>query len=131
MEKILLDTSILIEYLRLKEKRNSNLSQILKERNAFLTIPLVVVSEVFSGKSLEKKEVHKEINQLLNIFEVLDFNLEIAKKTGELRRIHELRLADAIIAATAIILDLPLATLNFKDFRKVAGLKLYQTPEHS
>lgn len=38
---------------------------------------------------------------------------------------HNLTLPDAFIAATAIFHDIPLYTLNKKDFRFIPGLRLY------
>ncbi len=44
---------------------------------------------------------------------------------GALGRGVSLSLIDAIIAATAIELNLPVATLNVKDFERVEELKIY------
>lgn len=41
-----------------------------------------------------------------------------------LRRNYRIKVPDAIVAATAKVLDLPLMTNNTEDFRRVAGLKL-------
>lgn len=38
---------------------------------------------------------------------------------------HKLSIPDAIIAATALVYDLELYTLNLKDFRFIPGLTLY------
>jgi predicted nucleic acid-binding protein len=43
---------------------------------------------------------------------------------------HKLSLPDALIAATALVHDLKLYTLNVKDFRFIAGLELYQSSSH-
>ena len=39
---------------------------------------------------------------------------------------HKLSIPDALIAATALIHQLELYTLNLKDFRYIPGLKLHQ-----
>jgi len=39
---------------------------------------------------------------------------------------HKLGLPDALIAATALVHDLELYTLNTRDFRFIAKIKLYQ-----
>jgi len=41
-----------------------------------------------------------------------------------LRRNYRIKVPDAIVAATAKVLGLPLMTNNTEDFRRVAGLKL-------
>jgi hypothetical protein len=38
---------------------------------------------------------------------------------------HKLSLPDALIAATALVYDVPLYTMNLKDFRFIPKLKLY------
>jgi predicted nucleic acid-binding protein len=40
---------------------------------------------------------------------------------------HKLSLPDALIAATALVHDLKLYTLDVKDFRFIAGLELHQS----
>ena len=39
---------------------------------------------------------------------------------------HKLSVPDALIAATAIVHDVELYTLNVKDFRFISNLRLYQ-----
>jgi hypothetical protein len=39
---------------------------------------------------------------------------------------HKVSIPDALIAATALVHDLELYTMNTKDFRFIAKLKLYQ-----
>ena len=41
---------------------------------------------------------------------------------------HGLLLADALIASTAIVADLPLATKNQRDYRPIEGLDLVPYP---
>jgi len=49
------------------------------------------------------------------------FNLEdaIKYKTVEIRKVHKIKLPDAIIAATALIYNLILITRNIKDFKDI------------
>ena len=39
---------------------------------------------------------------------------------------HKLTIPDALIASTAIVNEIDLYTLNYKDFSFIAGLNLYQ-----
>ncbi|MBI4984694.1 MAG: type II toxin-antitoxin system VapC family toxin [Rhodocyclales bacterium] len=48
----------------------------------------------------------------------------VVATTIALRRSTRLRVPDAAIAATALVLDLPLATSNLDDFKAVDGLRL-------
>ena len=48
----------------------------------------------------------------------------IVEKAIEVRRSKKMSLGDAFIAATALILDEPLFTSNFDDFKHIKDLKL-------
>jgi len=60
------------------------------------------------------------------IEEAMIFELEkaIKIKTAEIRKVHKIKLPDAIIAATALIYNLTLITRNAKDFKNIDGLKI-------
>lgn len=69
------------------------------------------------------------LDALLPQFEVLDFGSDeidayaaIIARTGFSKR----KVADRMTAATALVQDLPLVTLNGKDFRDVPGLSLVE-----
>ena len=59
------------------------------------------------------------IKKLSTVFPVTE---EVADKAIELRRAQRIKLADAIIASTALVNDLSLATRNLQDFKSVPGL---------
>jgi predicted nucleic acid-binding protein len=67
----------------------------------------------------------KQINELLNDCLVVSLNNNIKKEYIELRKKYRLKLADAIIAATAITLNIPLITSD-KQFAIVKELNLIQ-----
>jgi predicted nucleic acid-binding protein len=48
----------------------------------------------------------------------------VVRRAISLRQERKMGLADSIIAATALVQDLPLVTRNVDDFKHVAGLKL-------
>jgi predicted nucleic acid-binding protein len=50
-------------------------------------------------------------------------NNRLKEKYIEIRKTHSLKLADSIIAATAIVFDLPLITAD-KQFKNIKRLKL-------
>ena len=56
--------------------------------------------------------------------EVLPVNDAVAEAAILLRRVRRMKLGDALIAATALLYDLPLVTRNVDDFKHIAGLKL-------
>jgi len=54
---------------------------------------------------------------------IIDINPSIKNTTIEIRQKHKVKLPDAIIAATANSLDLPLVTAD-KDFKTIEDLTL-------
>ncbi|MBI2410332.1 MAG: hypothetical protein HYV32_00350 [Candidatus Kerfeldbacteria bacterium] len=53
----------------------------------------------------------------------------IAERAAMLGRTRKTKLPDLLIAATALILDIPLITKNKKDFRKIPGLTVFGSME--
>ena len=54
---------------------------------------------------------------------------DIIKETIHIRKVHKLKLPDALIAASAVVNDFTLLADNDTDFKKVPGLK-YINPMH-
>ncbi len=55
---------------------------------------------------------------------VIPLNDDIVKATIALRKKNKIKTPDAIIAATAMVLDFTLVTRNIKDFTKIPLLKI-------
>lgn len=124
MKRILLDTSIIIDFLRVKDKRNSHLFKLV-EHECDLNISIITHTELHSGRSIwESKRRQKELDEILSYFNIIPFNLDISKKAGEIKAKNNLDLIDSVIAATAIENKLDFATLNIKDFKNIKGLKV-------
>ena len=60
----------------------------------------------------------------LNFFDEIAIDPDIKFAAIALRRTYRLKLPDAIIAATALHLEVPLITRNVKDFKNISDLKL-------
>lgn len=56
---------------------------------------------------------------------VIPVTEEIANVAISLRRQYKVKLADAVIAATAIYFSFTLVTRNERDFKKITKLKIY------
>lgn len=126
MKQVLIDTSVLIDFLRRKNKETSFLVKILKQNHS-PAISIITYAEVFAGKSAwQKKQARKELDELLKGMETFCLNREVAQLAGKLRAKYKINLLDAFIAAEAIISNLPLATLNIKDFNKIKKIKLFK-----
>lgn len=121
---ILCDTNILIEFYK---NNPSIIAELKKIGQSNIAISIVTAGELIYG-ALNKRE----LNQILK--DVAHLNLlHIDQPIGTLHLqlmsdyslSHNLTLPDALIGATAIHHDIPLYTLNIKDFRYIPGLKLY------
>ena len=86
-------------------------------------ISFITELELFAKKGLTKGEI-REIEFLTESCNIADMNSEIKKITKYLLQITKIKLPDAIIAATAIYLDLPLLTFD-NDFSQIPELKLF------
>lgn len=124
---IVIDTSILIDYLRTKRDEQSPFEAIVaREKRTNLGISILTVQELYEGKSIADPENEKVLLSVISSFKILPYTYEVAKRAGEIGRNLDrlIGFADAAIAATAIINGASLATLNKRDFAGIAGLEL-------
>ncbi len=122
---ILCDTNILIEFYR----GNPTILDVLHEVGVpNLAISVITAGELFFGAQ-DKRELRKIQNHLALLHQIsLDAEIS-AYFLGLLENYalsHKLSVPDALIAATAICHDLPLYTLNTRDFHFLPDLQLYQ-----
>lgn len=126
MKKVLLDTSILIDFLRRKSKIDSLFVKLLQQKYQ-LYISIVTHTELFSGKTIwEKEKLHSEIEILCSGLHILPLETEISRKAGKIRAQNNTTIIDAIIAATAINHGLNLVTLNLRDFENIEEISLFK-----
>lgn len=127
MEKniILCDTNILIEFY----KNNQNIiAELEKIGSTNIALSVITAGELLFG-ALNKKEtqiIKKDIEHLI----LMNLNDSISKKFIELMlkytKSHALAVPDALIAATALVSNVKLYTLNVKDFQFIDQLVLYK-----
>jgi tRNA(fMet)-specific endonuclease VapC len=121
---ILCDTNILIEIYRDNAKVIETVKQIGQEN---IAVSDVTCAELLYG-ARNKKEL-QTIRKDLNKLTVLSIQSSISKLAVELVEkyvlSHKLSLPDALIASTAITHNIELYTLNFKDFRFLDDVKLF------
>jgi predicted nucleic acid-binding protein len=91
--------------------------------NAEFIISVAVEIEVLTyHQSPDKMPL---IEDFVSLATILPLDREVTKKAIEIRKDNrKLKLADAIIAATAIVYQLILITNNTKDFVGIKGLKI-------
>jgi predicted nucleic acid-binding protein len=125
LAEILIDTDVLIEYLRgspvvrrlMDEIRNGDIKAY------FSTI---TETELYSGSRNEREEAR--IAALLSFLTRVDVDGNVAVVSGKLRykyRARKLETPDAIIAGTAQILDVKLATFNKRHFEMITEIELF------
>jgi len=119
---LVLDTNAIIYHLAGQETVGKTLSSYIADGET-IAVPTIVVAEFLSFPLVGDSDVYR-FNLFLNQVEVLDFELPIAQMAGKIRRERKIGLADAAIAATALVYGAPVVTRNAKDFKKVPGLKI-------
>jgi predicted nucleic acid-binding protein len=125
---ILCDTNILIEFY----KGNQQILDALRRIGPVnMAVSVVTVGELFYGardrRELSKIQVH--LSQIQQVALDEDISTRFVDLLGKYALSHKLSVPDALIASTAITKDMPIFTLNVKDFRFIPSLKLYESKE--
>lgn len=122
---ILCDTNIFIEAYKNNKSIISELKEIGQENVA--TSQITAAELVFGA--FNKNELASIRSDLQKIV-VIPVSNEISQRAFDLMvkysLSHRLSLPDALIAATALNYDIPIYTLNKKDFKFITGLKLHK-----
>ncbi len=124
-KKLMIDTSILIDYFRKTDKANSKLVSHFKQFD-LLYISSVSEFEVYNGATDKHKQFWEGIISRLI---VLDFDRKAARQAaGIVAQLKTKRITidkpDLFIAATAVVNELTLDTLNIKHFVHIDSLNL-------
>ena len=122
----LLDTSILIEFFRKTDKRNSRFYELSDTFDSFC-ISVITEYEIFVGaNSPNQREYWKSFLEKITIIsldsEIIQTAIILNEELKKARNLIDS--ADLFIAATAICNNLSLATLNNKHFDRILNLKL-------
>jgi len=122
---ICLDTSILIDFYRKKDKSKSTFFK-LTEHYALFAVSAITEYELYLGSSNEQNVFW---DKFFSQITVLPFNTKSARQSAtiyqQLKAKNKLIDApDILIAGTAISNNLPFATLNRKHFEHIKDLQL-------
>lgn len=119
----LIDTNILIYYF------NGLMDQSKKEvtETVFInSFNISIITEIeFLGWTKHTSQSFILAKEFIRNANVIDLNHPIRDQVIQLKRQYSIKLADAIIAATAIQNHFALMTRNDKDFLKIDELKIY------
>ena len=126
MENIVLDTDILIDFLRNKRKIVS-LIKNLKDEN--LATTAVNAFELFWGAYRTKSQL-QPVENLLNSILLLDTTKESMREAGRMAAILDsqgipINVGDLLIAAICKVNNYAVATNNKKHFERIEGLRLW------
>ena len=111
MADVLVDTDVFVDHLRGATE--------LKSRAHRLHYSVITRAELFAGSSATDA-----ITRLLAPFRELPVDRHVAERAGRIRRETQIRIADALIAATALEHGLGLATRNRRHFDLVRGVRI-------
>ncbi len=117
----LLDTNILIYYTKGIEKAK-NLIDSLTLQNSF-NISILTKIE-FLGWDKHTDDGYEKCKKLIECANIYNVDELVSDKAIELKRKNKIKLADAVIAATALLNGLKLVTRNMDDFEMVEGLEI-------
>jgi predicted nucleic acid-binding protein len=124
VEKVILDTNILIEILKGERRTITKVESMKRE----LCISSITAMELYYG-ALNKAEVNK-LEKFILLFTLIYPDDILSRKAMELikqyAKSHSLDIPDSLIAATALTQNCELFTCNQKDFRYIDGLKLME-----
>lgn len=128
---VILDTNIIIDHLRQTDKRDTRLLEIAQNvPKEMLALSVISMQELYEGRSMREKEKEEYLLTTIAPLRILSYTYEIAELAGKIARDRDkpIELADAAIAATAIISDAQLCTLDKKDFSEIADLVFFELP---
>jgi predicted nucleic acid-binding protein len=117
----LIDSNIVIYYLSMQLPKNG----MLFMNDVIDNVPLIsVITQIEVLGFNNPPEVEVLFNEFISDSFIIPLNDDIIKATIQIRKENKIKTPDAIIAATAIILDHILISRNVEDFKKIKNLKL-------
>lgn len=120
----LVDTDVLVDYLR----RHPAAIRFMNEHADRIMLSAMSVAELYSGARGGVNEPEQlALSNFLKLFPIVPVSMDIAKAGGLYRRdyagSHGVGLADAVIAATAVLSDAELMTLNVEHYPMFKGIE--------
>lgn len=127
MKKILIDTDVIIDFLRTNKGLFLTLLELQEQGNLTLYISSITVMELFVGTSSQKRAQSEQLKELIDSLRVIPLDAKLAQFTGELKRGKKWTIltSDLIIGATALWLNAELVTNNRRHFSVIPGLKFF------
>lgn len=128
VHNLLVDTDILIDVSRNVSLAVNRLKA--EEKKSKLSISVITNMELIVG--CRNKIESQKLKKFLSRFYLVDINELMSRKALELlsnyRLSHGLLIPDALIASSAIILNIPLLTKNQSDYQFIPEINLLSYP---
>ena len=126
-QAVLIDTNLLIEHIRARDKASTALARIHASRINLVTSSIVAAELCYGART---PAMHSAVATLLSITRVLSFTEAMAFRIAtEVLRLKGknavIGFRDLAVAFVALEEKLPLATLNRKEFERVVDLRLF------
>lgn len=127
-ELILLDTSILIDYFRKKNKRNSYFYQLVAANKYTYAVSVITEYEIYVGATEDQKEFW---DLFFTQIKSIEFDGQCAREAVgiqlELKKNNKMiAIPDLLIGATAKSNRLRIATKNIDHFKRIADLQIIE-----
>ncbi|MBI4946099.1 MAG: type II toxin-antitoxin system VapC family toxin [Bacteroidetes bacterium] len=125
-DSVCLDTSVLIDYYRKKDKTKTIFVKLSTQYS--FSISVITKLEILTGITENQKGFWNNVFQKLEIIPLNEPEIEIAADIIRYltKRNKIIGIKDILIGSTALSKGLKLATLNRKDFDRIDGLKLIE-----
>jgi len=114
--RVLVDTDVLVDHLRGQRRYDAGDDEV--------HVSSITRAELLAAGATDAARV----SRLLGPMKEVDVDRAVAERAGGIRRLTGVRLADALIAATAIEGDLTLVTRNIWGFKGIAELDAMAPP---
>jgi toxin FitB len=118
----LIDTNILIYHTKGSQAVSNFIGDVVAQRAFNISI---LTKIEFLGWEKHTPEGFQKCEQLVKLANIYPVDEDIAEQAIGLRRRVKIKLADAVIAATALVNNLKLATRNMEDYKAVKELGMF------
>ena len=115
---VLLDTNIVIYSV---DPHYEQVRRYLATRRYGVSVVTTIEALGYSGITPEQEA---DLREVMVSGRILELTAEVVERAIRLRQSRKMKLGDSIIAATALVAGVELATRNEEDFRGISGLRV-------
>ena len=115
-----MDTNAIIYYVQ-GDAHAVSVLETIYTRGVPVYVSVMTEAELFAFSHLSGAEAER-IEQFLTTVSIIPMDSQIARMTAAVRKTYGLKIADSVIAATALFTGTQLVTRNTQDFEKIPQL---------